>query len=259
MLGGVGQRFGDDVVGSDLDGFGKPTLDVDVDADRHHRASCECPQRRSETTLGQNRRMDAARQFLQVGVELGQAVDDVVELLAHGQVGGRHRGLDRPQPEAKCHDPLLCPVVQIAFEPPPGLIRRGHDACPGCLEFSPRLGIGDRGGDEIGEVADARLGSGWHRPRAYGTDDQRASRFAVDGHGCADAGTEAEAVHPGGNRARHGRIVVDPGRLAGLPNRAAQAVAIHRESFSDVQFRPVGRVVHGQHQCTCRPRRSAPA
>src|ERR671934_1686736 len=39
VLGGVGQRLGDDVVGGDLDRLGQPRLDVHVELDRDHGAA----------------------------------------------------------------------------------------------------------------------------------------------------------------------------------------------------------------------------
>ena len=53
MLGRVGQRLGDDVVGADLHPIGQPFLEAQVELNRDRRAAGNCPQRRAETALGQ--------------------------------------------------------------------------------------------------------------------------------------------------------------------------------------------------------------
>src|SRR6266508_1389291 len=59
VLGGVGQRLGDDVVRGDLDLLGQPRLDVHVELDRDGGAAGQRLQRGTEAALGQDRRVDA--------------------------------------------------------------------------------------------------------------------------------------------------------------------------------------------------------
>jgi hypothetical protein len=60
VLRGVGQRLGDHVIGGDLDPLRQPALTAHVQRDGNRRTKGKRLQRRWETTLGQDRGMDAA-------------------------------------------------------------------------------------------------------------------------------------------------------------------------------------------------------
>jgi hypothetical protein len=47
------------------------------------------------------------------------------------RVRGRDRHLGRAHLQAECHQPLLQPVVQVALDPPPGVVDGRHGAGPG--------------------------------------------------------------------------------------------------------------------------------
>src|SRR4051812_23240032 len=55
----VGQRFGNGVVGGDLDLVGEPVLEGYVELDANHGATSECFERRRQTARGEFRWMDA--------------------------------------------------------------------------------------------------------------------------------------------------------------------------------------------------------
>src|SRR5439155_12152272 len=55
VLGGVGQRFRDDVVGRDLDSPWQPALGVQVELDRYRRAAAQRSQRRFQAPFGEDR------------------------------------------------------------------------------------------------------------------------------------------------------------------------------------------------------------
>jgi hypothetical protein len=66
VLGGVGQRLGDDVVGRHLDRLSQPCRDLHLQLDRDGGAAGQRLERRREAAFGQDGRVDAARQLPQV-------------------------------------------------------------------------------------------------------------------------------------------------------------------------------------------------
>jgi hypothetical protein len=64
---------------------------------------------------------------------------------------------------------LLGSVVQIALDAPAGGVGGGHDPGPRCGERGLDLGVGDGGGDQLGEPGQPRLGVGRQRLLAAGT------------------------------------------------------------------------------------------
>lgn len=59
MLGSVCQRFCHNVIGGNLDGFGKSSLDIDAQLDRHRGAATKGPQGGAEAAVRQHGRMNA--------------------------------------------------------------------------------------------------------------------------------------------------------------------------------------------------------
>jgi hypothetical protein len=125
VLRNVGESLGDDEVSGRLDGRVESLRDHGAQVDRHRRPLDECGQGRFETTVGEHRRVDAARQIAQ----LGKAA---VELFpCPGQDGPRALGVtleplvEHRQLERGGDESLLCPIVQVALDPPPCL-RRGR-------------------------------------------------------------------------------------------------------------------------------------
>ena len=57
-------------------------------------------------------------------------------------------------------EPLLRAVMDVALQASPGLVGGGHDPGPGGCELGLVLGVGDRGGGELGELREALLGAG---------------------------------------------------------------------------------------------------
>jgi hypothetical protein len=75
VLGGVGQRLGDGVVGGDLDRLGQPPGRLDVKADGNCGAAGQRPQRRAQPALGQDRRVEAAGDLAQLPERTGRLGD----------------------------------------------------------------------------------------------------------------------------------------------------------------------------------------
>ena len=74
--------------------------------------------------------MDAPRQLPQVVQGAGEAVGDPVQLPPELGLGGRHGRLRGPQVKHQGDQPLLGAVVQVALDPPAGLVAGGHDPGP---------------------------------------------------------------------------------------------------------------------------------
>jgi hypothetical protein len=99
VLGRVGQGLGDDEVGRHLHRLGQPGLDVDGQLDRDGRAAGQRLEGGGEAALGQDGRVDAARQLPQLLEGAGQAVGDPAHLGPQLGPLGRHRRLGRPEIE----------------------------------------------------------------------------------------------------------------------------------------------------------------
>ena len=119
VLGDVGERLAGDEVGRCLDGVGQP-LRTDGQLDRHRRAPRERGEGGSEPFLGEDRRVDAARERPQLvegvdhlGVRLGEELVDRRRAAVGEPAAGE---LERePDPE----QPLLRAVVEVALEAAP--------------------------------------------------------------------------------------------------------------------------------------------
>jgi len=104
VLGRVGQRFGDDVVGADLDRLGEPSAGTYLEADRDRGAAGERLEGGVEATVGQDREVDAARGLAQLVQRASGLGDGLVELRAEF---GRRRFLRsrRPSETSRCWAP----------------------------------------------------------------------------------------------------------------------------------------------------------
>jgi hypothetical protein len=97
-----------------------------VHLDRHGGARGERVERRHQAALGEQGRMDPARelaQFAEAGVELGARGG---ERHRRGAVR-RQRALRGGQHHRRDHEPLLRPVVQVALDPVAGRVGGRHD------------------------------------------------------------------------------------------------------------------------------------
>ena len=215
----VGQRLGDHVVGGDLDRLGQPPRHLHVEADGDGGAAGQRPERRAQPALGEDRRVDAAgdlAQLLQHVVHLG---DRALQPLGQLAGSGRRRRLRLPQLQGEGDQPLLGAVVQIALDAPARLVGGGHDPRPGGGQRGLRLGVGDRGGDQLGEAGQPRLGV--RRQRLLRAD---ATIMTPHSRPSTLIGTPtAERTPAARGRCRRPRrgvaVVVDPRRPAGLEHQ----------------------------------------
>ncbi len=127
MLGCVGQSLGDDEVRHRFQGLGEAALHPDVELDRKGGAAGKRLQRRPETTLGQDRRVDAPHVLAELVGRAREPGGHVVEPRPEiGELRGHY--LPRStQLKDQRDEPLLRAVVEVALDPPPRLILGPHD------------------------------------------------------------------------------------------------------------------------------------
>ena len=83
-------------------------------------------------------------------------------------------------------EPLLSPVMKIANHPPTLFIRGSHDAGAGSGQILASIDVGDRGRDQLGELADSNLGARWERVVLCRVDGQPAPQLPLDDDRGAD-------------------------------------------------------------------------
>ena len=209
-----------------------------VELDRHGRAAGERLQRRPRPPLDRIAGWMPARDLLQVLDAPARPLGRVGQLTPGARLLGR-TGLGGAQRERERDQPLLRAVVQVALDRRRGLVGRGDQPGAGGGELGAALGVGDRGGDELGELRHARLGLAPATAASRSTtatidppepaldDDRRADRRArrrATQHGGAGAGGASNVSHPrgAGRRATRRRAL-----LAGVERqpRAGRAIA----------------------------------
>src|ERR1700730_1120196 len=131
--------------------FRQPRTRSHVDCHRDRCTSRERLERGRETIRADNGRVYASRELAQLVERARQSYRDVVEFGGELVQLGRDLGLRRPYLERERDESLLRAVVQVTLDAAPGLVGGGDDPGAGRLQLSVRLGIGNRGRDELGE------------------------------------------------------------------------------------------------------------
>jgi hypothetical protein len=96
------------------------------------------------------------------------------------------------------------------------------------LERVSRLGVRDRGRDEIGELAETGLRPFRNRLRIGRDRDDHAPQAALDGHRCADRRLKACVTCGAGDLALQGAVVVDARRARRPGDRRHHARVVER-------------------------------
>src|SRR6187399_2244553 len=97
VLGGVGQRLGDDVVRGDLDWLGQAPLDVKIELDWNGRATGERLDGGTQAAIGEDRGMDTAGKLPKLLQGTREVVSDPCDLRAQLGHPRRYRGLCRAE------------------------------------------------------------------------------------------------------------------------------------------------------------------
>jgi hypothetical protein len=140
-------------------------------------------------------------QLLRRAVQPGR---DAVQFRPEFVEVGRHRRLRRAQLQRQRDQPLLGAVVQVALDAAPGLVGGGDDAGARGRQLGLRLGVRDRGGDQLGEVGQARLGVGRQRLGSGGADPDQPPQPPLHRDRAPDRGAHAKLEGHFGERAGRG-------------------------------------------------------
>jgi hypothetical protein len=138
MLGRVREGLRHDVIRRGLDRLRQPAPveAAQIQLYRHRRAAGGRLDPRAQAALGEDRGVDAAGDLPDVLQRIAQAVNHVAQFVLQRRVDVRHRGLGAADRQAERHQALLQPVVQIAFDPAPGVVGGCHR--PGAGGGKPR-------------------------------------------------------------------------------------------------------------------------
>jgi len=150
--------------------------------------------------LLQDGRVQAAGDLPQFCYDVGQSLRGARPLRCHFLLPGWQPALRGAQPERERDEPLLSPVMKVAFDPAAGLVSRCDDPGTGGGECGMGFGVGDCGGGQFGEPGQPRLRASGQRPRA-GFHDHEAPQSALDADRHADRRADAQLAGDRGDRA----------------------------------------------------------
>jgi len=231
MLDDVRQRLRDHEVRRSLDVRRVATRrHLDVDDDRT--ASGQRLDRGPEPAVGEDARMHAGSELPQfrqpvAGVAQGRP-EQVVSpdrIPIEALVGELERDEGR-------HQPLLCPIVQVAGQPAPRVLHGRNDARPARHQLGVGGGVGDRGRDELGEARDTLLRAGRKRNGLVRAGDERTPDLPLHDHRRPDLGPHAERSQPRGKRPAEVSVSVDPPGSGGPLHQRVDGLPVQREPRS---------------------------
>ena len=190
--------------------------------------------------------------------DLPQLIDHVHELSGHVRdlgpdLAALAEGRRRTQPPGQRQEALLYAVMQVPLDLAAGRIRGRHDPRAGGDELGPVLRVRDRGRDQIGELRHPLLDPVRRRPLP-GTGSDHPPQPPVDQDRHADRGPQPFTYI--GLPAWEVAVIVNPGRLAGLPDgRGQPGRRVALPAFPHPHMR-AGRALVGEQRRTCRRPRS---
>ena len=154
VLDGVGKGLRDGEVGGGLDRGRRSFRHVDRQGHGDRAAGEQRPHGRLEPAVGENRRVDPAREVAELGERLGGAEPGLGDQLPHLLRVGADVLLGHAEAHPERDEPRLGPVVQVALDPAELALLRVDRARTARLQgFDPVLAPRehDRGGDDAGE------------------------------------------------------------------------------------------------------------
>ena len=247
VLGDVGQRLGDHVVGGDLDRLRRALGEVDGQLDRERRALQQRLDRRLEPVVGEHRGVQPARELAQLGQRRAELLARALDRGVRGRRVLVDQAVGDPQADRERDEPLLRAVVEVALEPPPLAVAGGDHARPRRGELLARLGVGERLGDELGERGDAVLGPGREGVGADARHDDRAPQLAVEDDRRADPGGDAELLQALGEAAGQAAVVVDALGLAAAADLRRERLTVELDPRAERHARHVRLVPLADH------------
>ncbi len=177
--------------------------------------------------------MDAAGEFPDLVERVGQAVREACQLLLQLGLIRRHSFLGKAELQGQRHQTLLDAVVEVAFDPAPGLVGGGDHAGAGGGELGLAHGVGDGGGRELREPEDPGLGVVGKRLGLLRAGPDRPPDGPVDDNRRADRRVDTHLPREPRDRAGKALVVSDPDREAGPQHPGLLEVVPHLESHAD--------------------------
>ena len=271
VLGDVGQRLRDDVVGGGLDAVRKPLGQADVELERQPRAVGELLERGAQAALGEDAGVDALGELAQLAQRVGERRARLVEQRTGGGRVAVEPRVGEPERHRDRHQPLLRAVVQVALDPPPlglrGLddprARRAQLLEPGAqlglqalvLEREPGRRAGR--GDELGLVGQRRVVDERRDPPALAPDLRHGPLGAVRQRRPSARRRRRSARRPPAStrRSATGRAARAPARRAALPGATCPPSSTTRSATapraSRVRSRPTRNATGTAASASC--------
>ena len=192
--------------------------------------------------LDEDGRMQPAAEVPDLPARSGQFVARLVHI---GLYVRRDPVADIAQHQRQGDQPLLGAVVQVPLDPAAGLVAGRDNPGPGGGQLGLRLRVGDRGGDQLGEVGQPLFDVGRRGGRAGISDGHDAPQLALHADRYADSGAEPPPTGSVSEVARGVVVVVDPRCPARLKHQCVQVPAAEAHPIAD-RHRP-GSVGPGPH------------
>ena len=188
-------------------GAGQAPLGVGLDRDRNGRAGGERVQRGLESALGEDGRVDAARELAQLGQARLELDHRPVEQRGRLLRVGLHAPARVAQQQGDAHQARLRPVVQVALEAPALGVARLHEPRPGGAQL-------DHSGAQIGvQARDVAA----QQPGQEGEGEQRGGGERGPPRGVARAGERGRREQEGQQPEDVDRRELKPLELTGPP------------------------------------------
>ena len=175
-----------------------------------------------QPTLGQDARVDLARELAQLVIERERVGDGLVQKRA--QLALRPPAGD-PQPQGEREHVLLEPIVEAVLQPLALGVGRLHQPSRRRRRLFGGRGALHRQPGQLRQIGDPILVARGQRLRALRGDGQRAPQPPADPHRGRDGRAQPDRAHGDRQLAPAVLVAIGPGRPAGHPHASDGAVA----------------------------------
>ena len=190
----------------------------------------------------------SSRSSSSAGGELGRSAR---ELAARPRRISFDQGVQEPQAQGERHEPLLGSIVEVALQTPPLDVARLDDPRPRGGEALVGVGVGQRLGDQVREVAELLLGVASEVLGRVGGGHQGAPELAGDAHRGRDRGPQPASTPVLGDHPVGGRVLVNSLSLAVAPDPGHDRPVVERQARADRE----GAVAPARPSCRREPPR----